>query len=260
VIHRSSFRRVIRQWTLAAACGVSLAFATVGCDKKPDPNQNQSQNPAAGGNAAANKSIAILDPTKMMNQLGWGTQKQSAAESFKTEIERQVKVFGGNVEKVVTDERKKIIDAAKLNSDQAKLLNEGQLDKLNLSKDQREEYILVLSRVNQMNQQLNQLLYNVSQRWEAEVGQMFTDQAKPSARKVAQAQGYQVVLLSNQVFHYDNVIDLTDKIVDDLREHPPQLHFPSAPDLKLPNVTLGEMSSAATQPTIPTTPTTKPAK
>jgi len=261
VNHRSSFRRLIRHWAVAAVCGVALSIAVIGCDKKPDstanPSNNPNSNPPPAGGAHA---IGVLDPGVMMTAMGWVSQKQSQADSFKNEIDRQVKVFGASLEKVVTDERTKMRDAAHLSTEQMDRLARGDLEKLPLSKEQRDEYVLVISRVNQLNQQLNQNLQVLGQRWQQEVDQMFTELARPAVRRAGQAQGVQVVLLSQQVFvQVEPSIDITNKVVDELQKSPPQPHFPTAPDLKLPNVTLGEMSSAATQPTIPN-PTTKPSK
>jgi Skp family chaperone for outer membrane proteins len=256
VNHRSSFRRVIRHWALAAACGISLTIAAVGCEKKAgDPATPAATPPPVAGA----KTVGVLDPGKMMTAMGWATQRQSAAAAYKSEIERQVKVFTDRITAVVTEERAKLNKSPGWTTDMSDKLAKGELDKLNLTKEQREEYIKVITTMNSLQQQLNQLLYNIGQKWEQDVNVMITETARPAVRRAAQAQGIQVVMLSNQVLHFESTVDLTDKVVDEMQKAPPQPHFPTAPNLDLPNFTLADITNAATQPSIPTAPTTKPA-
>lgn len=257
--HRSSLRQVIRHWVLAAACGLSLAVAATGCDKKTD---NQAKADGQTPVPAGSRIVGVLDPNKMINTMGWAVEQQKQHEAIVSEVERQLKSFREALNKAVTDERAKVNKTANLKADQIELLNAGQLDKLNLPKDLRDEYILVISRANELNQRGTQAAYNAVQNWDQQVGQMYTEASKPAVRRAADALGVQVVLLSNTVFYPNPSADITDKVIDELQKAQPSRNFPAAPDLKYPTIQLTELSSPTTQPTMPNVaaPATKPSR
>jgi Skp family chaperone for outer membrane proteins len=248
-LNTRSATRSCRPWAIAAACGLSLAVAA-GCDKgKTDANAAPAGAPAPGGPA---KGVGVVDPQRMITTLGWGAEMTKQRESVASDIGRELDVFQKALTKAVEEQRSKISTAARLNPDQADKLAKGvELDKLPITKEQRDEYVIVVNRSLQANQEAVQAANNQINKWAQEVQQMYTESAKPAVRRAAQASGTQVVLLAGTVFHYDTAVDLTDKVIDEMQKSPPQRNFPPTPRMNYPQVQLSDLSKAATQPIVP---------
>jgi Skp family chaperone for outer membrane proteins len=247
-VQQRSTHRTFRPWALTAACCLSLAVAA-GCDKKPDP--------AAPGTPAATAApghagVGVLDSNRMITALGWATEQTKQKQAVVADVERELRSFRDALNKAVEDERKKINTDAKLSTENADKLNRGvDLDKLPITREQREEYITVVTKANSGNQQATEYASNAIRQWDGAVGQMYTEAAKPAVRRAAQTTGVQVVLLAGAVFHYEPGVDITDKVIDELQKAPPQRNFPPTPVMNYPAVTLNELNKATTQPVIP---------
>ena len=247
-----------RSWAIVAACGLSLAAVAVGCDKgKADPAAPATGTPAATGGS---RNVGVVDPQRMITTLGWGTEMNKQREAVAGDIGRELKSFQDALAKAVEDQRKKTAAAGKLNLDQIDKLAKGvELDKLPLTKEALTEYVTVVQRSLQANQEAVQVANNAINKWAQEVQQMYTESTKPAVRRASQASNVQVVLLAGAVFHYDTAVDITDKVIDEMQKAPPQRNFPPTPRMNYPQVQLSDLSKPATQPLLQNTATTQPA-
>ena len=237
-----------RPLAIVAALGLSLAVAA-GCDKgKPDAAA-----PAAATVVPGQAhNVGVVDLQRMIATLGWGSEMAKQREAVAGDIGRELKSFQDALAKAVEDQRKKTIAAGKLNADQSEKLAKGvDLDKLPLTKELLTEYVTVVNRSLQANQEAVQVANNAINKWAQEVQQMYTESAKPAVRRASQASNVQVVLPAATVFHYDATVDVTDKVIDEMQKSPPPRNFPATPRMNYPQVQLSDLTKPATQPLAP---------
>jgi len=248
---------MFHSWTTVAVCGLALGVGVVavGCDKKVE----NAGTPAAGGSHA---SVGVVDPERMITALGWRTEQQKQKDAVVADVKREAETFIADVNKAVEEERKRIITAAKLTTEEADKLAKGQeLDKLRISKEQRDEYVRVLQQAYQFLQQAQEYANRAVNAWDQETAKMYTDAAKPAVRRAAEAKGVSVVFLSGAVFHSDPSVDITDKVIDELQKAPPQRNFPATPKLNFKPVRLDDITNPTTKPiAAPVGPSTAPSR
>ncbi len=255
-------RRASRSLASAVACGLALAAVTAGCEKKPaDPAA-----PAAAGNGAAapavNKAgvgtVGVVDLQLVMKRMQWDVERQGKTDTAATELNNGKNAAIVQLKAILDEKRKQTIAAGKLSTEQINVLNGGgDLEKLPLTKDQREDWIKTVNGVLQIEQKVNQAHQQLAQKWSQDVELMYQEAIRQSARRVAPAKGFSTIVSTNVVFHTDPAADVTEAVIDDLRTAPPRI-FPPPPRLNI-QINTEEVQKATSQPTTaPAQPATKP--
>ena len=63
---------------------------------------------------------------------------------------------------------------------------------------------------------------------------MYSDALSGIVRKVASVAGMELVIPKGSVNFNDEMIDITERVIDDIQKNPPVRQFPAVPNLGLP--------------------------
>lgn len=237
---------------LAALVG-GIALTTVGCDKKTAAD-NSAKAPAAAPAGGAG-SVAVINLDQVGRSVGWQGELEKSLQGTQDELKRQLDSYLRNdLQSAVEAKYRQVAAAARLTPAQADDLSKGKdWDKLNLTKEQREDLLRVSGNARQIVNDANQAANRIMQGRQLQLVNTYRDALRPIVRRVAQNNGVSVVLTHpvDQVFYFDPAVDLTDKVVDEVQKQNPARTFPDAPKLDLPRVDLTAAPTAA--------PTTAPA-
>ena len=246
MIHRT-LPRLARTGGASAALLAALAV-TAGCDSKGATGTNPQTAPAVVAAGGAGSGVGVLDSRRVIEALQWDAEQKRDFESARSDVERELTAALTQLASLVAEKRKNLIAAGKLNTDQIDKLNQMQLDTLPLSKEQKQEYQVIIQNAVQYEQQARQLAQRVLGERQQAVERMYTEAVRPAVRRAAQASGLPVVLMKQTVFFNEASVELTDKVIDELQKAPPPKNFPPMPKLNLPQVRLDEPPRIATQP------------
>jgi Skp family chaperone for outer membrane proteins len=266
VIHRLSFRRVIRHWTLAAACGVSLAIAGIGCEKKVDP---AAPAPAPTATPVAPGAVGVVDIDKIITTNNWAQEFKNDNEMAQNELKFQAESFIKQLNTLLNGKKdviKATLKPALSPTELEDWTNNRNLDqfKNRMSKEQLQElgtmlynYQLTLQNV---QNQANGLLRNRQQT----IVSSWLNNISPVIRRVAESKKVNIVfrkMPGNQdiIVWNENSLDITDSVLDDLsKSQIPRPQMPPAPKLDLPPIDLSSIPKVPASTTQPTTTATPP--
>lgn len=233
---------------------LGLALCTFpGCDKNAGGGGGAGGSTAKTGSAGGG-GVAIVDLDKCFRQVGWTDQVSANITGVQQNLQMRLDSFAREIESALKDQRDSIAKAARLSTAQAEELRTNRdLDKLPLTKEQRDEWIRSQNNAAQYAQQAQQQANQLLQQRRQQVFNTYTESVKPIVRRVAAANGYTVVLTPPSAFWYDGAVDITDKVTDEVQKDKPAHTLPEPPTFNLPHVT-----SLSTGPT--TGPTTMPGR
>jgi Skp family chaperone for outer membrane proteins len=258
----TTFRRTATV-RIAAIAGLGLAavLPILGCDKKPaDQPAPATTTPPP---AAKGPSIGVVDVEKVMADLGWTRDRASRAEAINLDLGREVQSLFNQLTTIAEGKKQTLIKDAKLSKEQIEQLNKGELDKLPLNNEQRNDFTNAMITMNNFANQAKQRQELVLRSWVNEANATYVTQMQPAIRRAAEAAGVSVVIPSNLALYQAPTVNLSDKVVDDLRGTTPA-NLPATPRLGMSiNMDSATTQPAATSPSTPSTPaapaTTRPA-
>lgn len=219
------------------------AFALPGCDKdKKD-----------GALTPGTVAVGIVDYERVFTDIGWKATIQKDLDATKQNYKIAFDSFSNELSNAVKDKRSQIATAAKLTPKQiedfANMKEAGDLEKLNLTQAQKAEFVQAVNNANALQGQANQDAVNLLRYREQQLGQIHVDALKAPLRKVAESNGISVVLASGSVQYFSTGVDITNKVVDDLRAAAPVINIPAAQKLEYKKVRLDAPASGpSTQP------------
>jgi len=240
-----------------ALTGLAGLVVTVGCDKQ-SPTNNSATAATAAPAPRAPIGTGVVDLDAVADAVQWKAEMEKDNATARSELSRIVTSFAADVEEKVKQHKADLIKTAKLNPQQIDDLNKYQnLDKLPLTKEQLNTLVLVLQNQQRWVQSVDQKAGQMLQQRRSEILQAYRNATKPIVRQIAEQQQLTMVLLKNDgIFYASESVDLTNRLIDEVRKNPPKITYPSMPTMNLPSVNLGEM------PEIPATgpSATRPAK
>ncbi len=245
-------------WFLTlAAVGVAGSAAAVGCDKGQGSPAAPAKDGVAPGGKASGAGTGVVSFEQVFRDLGWYNNINRDLEAVQQDARLRLESFGRELNDVLAQKRQEIAAAQRLTPQQTEDLNNNRnLDKLPLTPEQQQELLRVLNSIPNLDQQARTAANRVLQERQNQLVATYRDAAKPSVRRVAEANGMTAVLPLETMAYYADTINLTNRVIDDLRQNPPVIKVPDAPKVNLPRAwTL--FGPAGTQPT--TLPTSQPA-
>jgi Skp family chaperone for outer membrane proteins len=235
-----------------AAAGVAAGLAAGGCDK----NGGKDAKATPTATAAPAGAVGVVDYDRVFQDLGWRDEVTKSLQGTETTLRMTLDSYGRDIARALDERRVAIARAANLNPRQVDdLHNNRDLDKLPLSPQQKEELFRSLSIAQQYGQNAQANAQRIMNDRQRQVSAKYRDSVKPAVRRVAETNGMSVMITaSDAVVFYSSTVDMTNKVVDDLRAARPPHDLPDAPKLDplLPRVQLNA-------PPAPPPPTTGPA-
>jgi Skp family chaperone for outer membrane proteins len=198
--------------TISAALAIAL-LATIGltgCQKS-----------TRGG------GVAVVDLDRIATAMGWLDDMQKGMQAADTELRGQLDQILRASLKSIEDAKTQVGNDAKLTADQIKTLNSIQdpreLEKLPLTKEQRDKLMETVNRANQTWQQAVNSYQQTLQARRASLIMSYREKIRPVARRIAADRGANVILTpSDNVLYFDaQSADITDQVIDDLQKSSP---------------------------------------
>jgi Skp family chaperone for outer membrane proteins len=173
-------------------------------------------------------SVAIIDLDRIATAMGWLEDLQKGLQTSDTEMRAQLdQVLRANL-KAIDDAKTAVAAEAKLTADQITQLNAIQdpreLEKLPLSKAQRDKLLETVGRSNQTWQQaVNAYQQNLQARRQSLV-LSYREKVRPVARRVAAARGMSIIFTpsDNLLYFEPNAADITDQVLEELQKNSPK--------------------------------------
>jgi Skp family chaperone for outer membrane proteins len=209
-------------WFLAAA------IAPTGCDRGSDshPAATSPTAPgAAGPSAPRTGGVAVIDLERVGKELNWNDQLQRDARAAEATLRQQLDERVKTMARAVEEKKKLVAASAKLTRQETERLNAvknlSDLAALPLSEEQRNDLVSVLAAAEQdVNAARNEYQAAVRQQQAALVN-TYRNLVRPVAKRVAADSGLSVVLTpADHVLYYDAAVDITDKVIEELRKSP----------------------------------------
>ena len=239
----------LRRLALLAALVPGAGLMTAGCDKKTAAD-NGAKQPAAAAPAGGTGSVAVINLDQVARSVGWQGELEKSLQGTQDDLRRQLDgYFRNDLQSAVEAKFKQVAAAARLSPAQTEDLAKGKdWDKLNLTKEQREDLLRVSGNARQIVSEANQAANQIMQNRKVQLVNTYRDALRPIVRRVAQNGAVSVVLThpADQVFYFDAAVDLTDKVVDEVQKQNPPRTFPDAPKLDLPRIDLAAPPAAPT--------------
>jgi Skp family chaperone for outer membrane proteins len=181
---------------------------------------------------AASSGVGVIDLDKIATTMGWIEDMQKNMQTFDTDLKNQLNTLLQGALKNIEDAKKQVAAEAKLTEAQTANLNTikdpKELEALPLTKEQREKLVATVTK---SNQDWQTALNNYQQAMRTKQQQLivgYRDKIRPSARRVAAARGFSVVLVASDAVFYDDPTqcDVTDAVIDDLQKTYPKTTTP----------------------------------
>jgi Skp family chaperone for outer membrane proteins len=231
----------MRYWLIAALPAL-LALSTTGCDKDPVAGGGSTRAPDPGGRTA------IVDLDQVATDLGWMREMQSNMTTLDQQLKNDLNRIREAYDTQLRDKYREFAP------------QEG--DKLTQAQQETLQQMLSVGRQNmaQVENAANQQFQTYRSEWVKQYRQAIA----PVVREVATQKKMSVVLnKSDPILYSDQLVDLTDAVVDAARAKPPVLHPVPVPTINAPGLlqvpsAASTQNSSATPPRPATAPTTKP--
>jgi Skp family chaperone for outer membrane proteins len=229
---------------IPAALLFGVLSTSLGCDK------GDKDKPVAAAGAA----VGVVDYDRVFADIGWKATIQKDLEATKQNYKFRFDSFTNELNNALKDKRAQIAAAARMTpkdaEDFAKVKDVKELDKFKLSQAQKDEFVQAVANANAYAQRAGQVADQMLRQREQQLGQAHLDALKAPVRRVAENSGASVVMPSSSVSYFATGVDLTNKVVDDLRSAAPTINVPPAQPLDLPKVQIGvpPTTGPATQP------------
>lgn len=166
--------------------------------------------------------VAVLDLDRVGNAVGWMEEINKSLQATDTELQNQVKQVVEGAQKSINDAKGSLANDAKLTADQKKVLMDSrtlaELEPLPLTKEQRDKLMQTVAQANLVLQQAQQSYQQQMQQRRAALIVSYREKVRPIARRIAAKQGLSVVVVpSDALLYSDPTVDITDKVIDELR-------------------------------------------
>lgn len=249
--------RLARTAVVAAALASGVGLFG-GCDKgggKPPPP------PAAGA-----ATVGVVDYDRVFKDMQWINEIDKDLTGTKSELQTALNAFGEELTKAVNLEKAKIAKAGGLTDTEITNLNANKdLDKLKLSPELKYQLSQTLGNAYGQGGLAQQAQAKANQIFEERKAKLFgtyRDSLKPSVRRVAENNGLLMVVTQvDSVVYASPTVDMTNKVIDDLRQSPPPHTLPEPEKFPMPKGPIQLTNLPTTGPTTPTVgPTTRSGK
>jgi|GEM_PF-2384649 len=172
--------------------------------------------PAGGG-------VAIIDLDRVATALGWIEDLSKNLQATDAELRAQIDQALRASVKAIEDAKAEVAAEAKLTMDQIKTLNAIQdirdLGQLPLTNLQREKLVNAVQQANTVLQNSQNTYQQQIQQRRAALIRGYRDKIRPFARRVAQAHGFSVVLVTgDNVLLVEPPADITNEVIDELQK------------------------------------------
>jgi len=178
-----------------ALLALAVLAALAGCDKLPHPLAPSSSSPAAA--APSPPDVAVLDLGAVAKALGRDEVFKQQVEAAGRELQQQLSEFSTEVRD-------------RLREEQAKLGDEP-------SEEQRQQLAQLAANAQRQVQQSQALARQRALEFQTGLAAQFRAEVQPVAAEVARANGARTVLLSNTILWFEPAIDITGKVIDEMR-------------------------------------------
>ena len=243
-----------------AAVGLSTALALVaGCDKG---STNKSNPPPAAGAP----TVGVVDYDRVFKDMQWVNEIDKDLTGTKSELKTALDAFGEQLTTAVNAEKAKIAKAGGLNDTEIANLNANKdLDKLKLSPELRIQLNQAMVNAygqNGLAQQAQAKANQILEERRVRLLSTYRESLKPSVRRVAENNGLLMMVTPvDSVVFYAPSVDMTNKVIDDLRQAPPPHNLPEPEKFPMPKGPIQLTAVPTTAPTAPAVgPTTKGGK
>jgi Skp family chaperone for outer membrane proteins len=167
--------------------------------------------------------VAIIDLDRVATALGWLDDLGKNLQAADTELRTQLQQALTASLKLIEDVKTEVAADAKLTADQIKILNSIQdpreLEKLPLTKEQREKLVGAVNRANTVWQNSQNAYQQQIQQRRTNLVLSYREKVRPAARRVAAARGLTVVLTtSDNVLLAEPGVDITNAVIDELQK------------------------------------------
>lgn len=182
-----------RPWLFALGClGLcgGLLFAAI----------NSSPVQAQGRASATTGLVAVIDINEVARQLGEAERLQALLDAKQIELQERLALLQQGY-------------AAQLDQKKAAF---GQPP----SPEQQRELEQLSASLNTQILQERNLSQNEYSRYEIELEKGYADRVRPYALRIAQAQGFSVVVNKQSVYAFDSAVDVTISVIDELKKIP----------------------------------------
>jgi Skp family chaperone for outer membrane proteins len=257
VSHRTTAARFagLARIALPAMALAGVIALAAGCDKAG----NKTATPPANGSA----TVGVVDYDRVFKEMNWLNEIDKDLQATGAELKNAAQPWEDQITAAVNAEKAKIAAAAHLNDRQIDdLKNNRDLDKLPLSADQRIELNQSLYNANGYAQRVQAGANEIIQQRKLQVVNVYRDSLKPSVRRVAENNGLLMIVTPvDSVVYYSPTVDMTNKVIDDLRQAPPPHNLPEPPKLPQPKGPIQLTVPPTTAPVVPAVgPTTRGSK
>jgi Skp family chaperone for outer membrane proteins len=241
-----------------ALVAAALALAVAGgCDKKDKDAAVKDAKPAAG---TAQGGVAVVDFDRVFKELGWSDEITQKMQGTETSNKMVLETFGRELGQLVNEKKYQIATEAKLTDKQRDdFFNGRDLDKLPLTQAQKEDLGRAANYANAYHQRAQQRGLQILQDRQAQLFRVYKDSTQPAVRRVADNASMTVVVTPASAVYFNPTVDLTNKVIEDLRAAPPPHNTPDPPKLQVEQVQLNSPPPPTTGPAVPAVPTTGPA-
>ncbi len=250
----------------SAACfAMACALIVGGCDRGSTTGAV-----AAAGSGGAG-SVAVFDMNRVSDTVGWKSEFETNLKTADSELANQLNTYGKAIKDALDNYRTEFANKAGLNEDQKVKLASPQLtddvfQKIITKTDLRTEYIVHVSYAQRTAQEAQQAAQKALKARYDQLQDVYRQAVKPVVRRVADANGYAMVMDANAAFYVNDKIDLTNKVVDELQKAMPAHTMPGPPTNQLPTtfafppdlMQRAAAPAAAPVPAAPAAPTSRP--
>jgi Skp family chaperone for outer membrane proteins len=184
--------------------------------------------------------VAVIDIDKVAGAMGWLDEISKSIQAADTELRTQLSDALRNSLRIVEEAKMQVAAAARLTSEQTKLLTNAKDDRelalLPLTKEQRGQLTEAVNKANLVWRTAHNNYQQTLQNRRASLIQSYREKIRPTARRVAAARGMNVVLISS-----DNLLcfdsqssDITDEVINELQKAFPVREQRATPPNRLP--------------------------
>jgi Skp family chaperone for outer membrane proteins len=177
-----------------------------------------------GGKGGSGSGVAVVDLDRIATAMGWIDDLQKGLQATDAELRAQLDQILRTSLKTIEDAKTQVGADAKLNADQITQLNSIQdpreLEKLPLTKEQRDKLLETVNRANQTWQQSVNSYQQTLQARRQSLILTYREKIRPVARRVAADRGMNVVMTpSDSLLYFDpQSADITDQVIDELQK------------------------------------------
>jgi len=176
----------------------------------------------AGCGGSKSGGVAVLDLDRVGNAVGWMEEINKTLQATDAELKTQVNQVVEGAQKAINDAKSNLATEAKLTDAQKKTLLDSrtiaELEPLPLTKEQRDKLMQTVAQANMALQQAQQVYQQQMNQRRAQLIVSYREKVRPIARRIAAKQGLSVVVVpSDALLYSDPAVDITDKVIDELR-------------------------------------------